>query len=87
MIQWTVDQKMRKWALWLMCKVMKLGRGQKGIKAKVYLTPKQKNVFFLHQYSLPPGLGILTLWLNQGWCHLPSDCEEIGECNPRVSTA
>lgn len=60
MIQWTVDQKIRKWALLPMCKVMKLERGQNKIKVKVYLTSKQKDL--LYKYSLPPGLGILTLW-------------------------
>ena len=36
MIQWRVEN--RKWVLLLMCKVTKLGRGQKKIKAKVLET-------------------------------------------------
>lgn len=61
MIQWTVGKGVKKWALLLTCEVIKPRRGQDKIKAKVYLTPKQKDVFSLYQYSLPPGLGILSV--------------------------
>lgn len=36
MIQQTVGKRVRKWALLLTCKVIKLGRGQNKIKAKVF---------------------------------------------------
>lgn len=47
----------------------KAGRGQDKIKAKVYQTPKQKDIFSFYQYSLPPGLRILSLGRNENIIH------------------
>lgn len=62
MIQWTVDQKMRKWALLPMCKVMKLERGQNKIKAKDSTWHPNKRICCSFSTSIPCLLG-LESWL------------------------